>query len=101
MARNLRPIQDRIILKPIPLEEKINGIFLPETSQEKPQLGTVLAVGNGVVENGVRRPLDIAVGDNVLYGKYSGTEIELDGNKVLILREEEILSVVEGEAPAA
>lgn len=98
MALKLRPLNDRVVVKPIEQEEvTASGIFLPETAKEKPQQGEVLAVGPGRFdEDGEKRlPLDVEVGDKVLYAKYGGTEIKLDNDKVLILKESDILAVIE------
>jgi len=99
MALKLRPLNDRIVVKPIEKEETFAGgqLVLPETAKEKPQQGTVLAVGPGRYdEDGEKRiPLDVKVGDMVLFAKYAGTEIKLEGEKVLILKESDILAIVE------
>ena len=93
----IRPLQDRIILKRIPEEQKTKGaIIIPDTAKEKPVEGLVIAVGNGkVLENGKVRPLDIKPGDRVLFSKYAGNEIKIDGEEHLMLREDDILGVVE------
>jgi len=93
----IRPLQDRIIVKRLAEEEKTKGgIIIPDTAKEKPLEGAVIAVGNGrVLEDGKVRPLDIKKGDKVLFGKYAGTEIKLDGVEHLILREEDVLAVIE------
>ncbi len=93
----IRPLQDRIVVKRLAEEEKTKGgIIIPDAAKEKPIEGEVIAVGNGkVLEDGKVRPLDVKAGDRVLFGKYSGTEIKLDGQEHLILREEEILGVIE------
>lgn len=93
----LRPMQDRIIVKRVEEETKTaGGIFIPETAKEKPQQGEVVAVGKGkVTEDGKVLPLDVKVGDKVLFGKYAGTEIKLEGEEFLIMREDDILGVVE------
>ena len=95
---SFKPLGARVLIEPVEQEEiTAGGIVLPETAKEKPQKGTVLAVGPGDRdEDGKRIPLDVKVGDVVLYAKYSGTEIKLDGKKLLILRESDILAVVEG-----
>ncbi len=96
----LRPLSDRIVVKPIEREAKTaSGIILPESAREKPQEGEVIAVGPGARnDKGEHMPLDIKVGDTVLYAKYAGTEVKLNGNeKLLILRESDILAVVEEE----
>jgi chaperonin GroES len=94
----IRPLQDRIIVKRIAEEEKTaGGIIIPDTAKEKPQEGKVTAVGNGKVgEDGKVTPLDVKKGDKVLFGKYAGTEIKIDGEEHLIMREDDILGVIEG-----
>jgi chaperonin GroES len=94
----LKPLGGRVIIEPIEQEEMTaGGIILPETAKEKPQEGNVLAVGPGDRdEKGVRVPMDVKVGDKVLFAKYSGTEVKLDGRKLLIMRESDLLAVVEG-----
>jgi chaperonin GroES len=93
----IRPLQDRIIVKRVQEEEKTKGgIIIPDTAKEKPIEGKVLAVGNGKVqEDGKVRPLDVKAGDRVLFSKYAGTEIKIDGEEHLIMREEDILGVIE------
>ena len=93
----LRPMQDRIIVKRVEEETKTaGGIFIPETAKEKPMEGEVVAVGNGKrTEDGKILPLDVKVGDKVLFGKYSGTEIKVEGQDFLIMREDDILGVIE------
>ena len=94
---NLRPLQDRIIVKRVE-EETVTagGIFIPETAKEKPMQGVIIAVGKGKVgEDGKVRPLDVKAGDKVLFGKYAGTEIKLDGQDFMIMREDDILGVLE------
>jgi len=95
---NLKPLADRPVVEPIEQEEvTAGGIILPETAKEKPQQGKVIAAGPGRVDDkGARVAMEVAVGNRVLYAKYSGTEIKLDGKKVLILRESDILAIVEG-----
>ncbi|HSN92111.1 MAG TPA: co-chaperone GroES [Anaeromyxobacteraceae bacterium] len=94
----IRPLQDRIIVKRVQEEEKTKGgIIIPDTAKEKPIEGKVLAAGNGkVLEDGKVRPLDVKAGDRVLFSKYAGTEIKIDGEEHLIMREEDILGVIEG-----
>lgn len=94
----IRPLQDRVIVKRIQEEEKTKGgIIIPDTAKEKPQEGKVVAVGKGKVnEDGKLTPLDVKVGDRILFGKYSGSEIKIDGDEHLIMREEDILGVIEG-----
>ena len=94
----IRPLQDRVIVKRTEEEQKTKGgLYIPDTAKEKPVEGTVLAVGNGkILDNGEVRPLDVKVGDKVLFGKYSGTEVKLDGDDYLVMREEDIMGVIEG-----
>jgi len=96
MATKIRPLQDRVIVKRVKEEEKTKGgIIIPDTAKEKPIEGEVIAVGNGKVnEEGKLRPVDVKVGDRVLFGKYSGTEVKLDGEEALILREDDIVGVI-------
>ncbi|MCL6611623.1 MAG: co-chaperone GroES [Peptococcaceae bacterium] len=93
----IRPLGDRIVVKPIPQEEKTRGgIFLPETAKEKPQEGKVVAVGPGrVLDSGDRVKIDVKVDDRVLYSKYAGNEVKIDGEEYVILREMDVLGVVE------
>ena len=94
---NLRPLHDRVIVKRME-EERMSagGIVIPDSATEKPIRGEVLAVGNGkILDNGEKRPLDISVGDNILFGKYSGTEVKVDGEELLVMREEDIMAVIE------
>jgi chaperonin GroES len=92
----IRPLHDRIVVRRIEEKETAKGgIIIPDTAKEKPQEGEVLAVGNGkILENGTKIALDVKVGDKILFGKYSGTDIKLDGEDVLILREDEVLAVL-------
>ena len=95
---NIRPLHDRVVIRRME-EERTSpgGIVLPDNATEKPVRGEVLAVGNGkLMENGEVRPLDVKVGDKVLFGKYSGTEIKIDGEDYLVMREEDIMGVLEG-----
>jgi chaperonin GroES len=93
----IRPLQDRIIIKRIEEEEKTKGgIIIPDTAKEKPSEGKVIAVGSGkVTDDGKKIPLEVKVGDRVLFGKYSGTEVKIEGEEHLILREDEIIGIVE------
>jgi chaperonin GroES len=92
----IRPLQDRIILKRVQEEEKSKGgIIIPDTAKEKPQEGKVVAVGKGKVEDGKVIPLEVKVNDRVLFTKYSGTEINIDGEEHLIVREEDVLGIIE------
>ncbi|MFO0675167.1 MAG: co-chaperone GroES [Polyangiaceae bacterium] len=94
---NIRPLQDRVILKRVKEEEKTKGgIIIPDSAKEKPVEGEVIAVGNGkVMDDGTVKKLDVKVGDRVLFGKYSGTEVKIDGEERLIVREDDILGVLE------
>jgi chaperonin GroES len=94
----VRPLHDRIIIQRIEEgEQKVGGIIIPDTAKEKPQQGKVIAVGKGKIEKDGRvTPLDVKAGDVVLFGKYSGQEIKIDGEEYLIMREEEVLGVIEG-----
>jgi chaperonin GroES len=95
---NLRPLHDRVIVKRME-EERTSpgGIVIPDSAAEKPIRGEVIAVGNGkILENGETRALDVKAGDKVLFGKYSGTEVKVDGNDVLVMREDDIMAVIEG-----
>ena len=93
----LKPLGDRLIVRPFAEEETTeSGIFLPETAKEKPQKGTVVAAGDGAIaEDGTRRPLDVSEGDEVLYSKYGGTDITVEGDELLVLRESDILAKVQ------
>jgi chaperonin GroES len=95
---NVRPLRDRLLVKRVEeQEQKIGGIIIPDTAKEKPQQGKVVAAGNGrVTDEGKTLPLDVKAGDTILFGKYAGTEIKIDGEEFLILREDEVLGVVEG-----
>jgi len=100
MSSSIRPLNDRIIVKRIEESEQMRGgLYIPDTAKEKPQEGEVLAVGNGkLLENGTRIAIDLKVGDRVLFGKYAGTEVKLDGEELLILREDDVLGVVQSAA---
>jgi len=97
MALNLKPLGNRLVVEPLEQEEiTAGGIVLPETAKEKPQKGKVLSAGPGDRDDeGKRIPMDVKVGDTVLFAKYSGTEIKLDGKKLLILRESDILAILD------
>jgi chaperonin GroES len=96
METRVRPLHDRIIIRRINAEEKSKGgIIIPDTAQEKPQQGEVVAVGPGRQEDGKTIPLDVHPGDHVLFSKYGGTDIKLDGEEHLILRESEVLGIIE------
>ena len=91
MSVNVKPLADRVLVEPAAAEEKTaGGIIIPDTAQEKPQRGKIIAVGNGKPEE----PLTVKEGDNVLYGKYAGTEINIEGNDYLIMRESDIFAIV-------
>jgi chaperonin GroES len=92
----VRPLHDRLVVRRIEEKETAKGgIIIPDTAKEKPQEGEVVAVGNGkVLDNGTKTTLDVKVGDKILFGKYSGTDIEIDGEDVLILREDDVLAVL-------
>ena len=95
----IRPLQDRVIVRRLEeaVEKSKGGIIIPDTAKEKPQHGKIIAVGKGKVnDDGKLTPLDVKVGDKILFGKYSGSEIKIDGEEHLIMREEDILGVVEG-----
>lgn len=93
---NVRPLGDRVIVKALPQEAKTKGgVILPDSAKEKPQQGEVIAVGNGkILDNGTKLNMEVKVGDKVLYGKYSGTEIKIDGEEYLIVKESEILGII-------
>jgi chaperonin GroES len=94
-ATKIRPLGDRVVVKVVKDEKTAGGIFLPENAQEKPQTGEILAVGPGkVLDNGSRQTVDVAVGDRILFAKYSGTEVKLDGETYLLLAEKDILGVI-------
>ena len=97
---NVRPLHDRILVQRIEEgEQKVGGIIIPDTAKEKPQQAKVVAAGSGKVkEDGGRIPLDVKAGDTILFGKYSGQEIKLDGEEFLIMREDEVLAVIEAGA---
>ncbi len=97
MSLNARPLHDRIIVQRIEEgEQKVGGIIIPDSAKEKPQQGKVISVGNGKVkDDGKRVALDVKSGDTILYGKYSGQEIKLDGEEFLIMREDEVLAVID------
>ena len=94
----IRPLHDRVVVRRVEDERKSpGGIVIPDTAAEKPMQGEVLAAGNGkILESGEIRPLDVKVGDRVLFGKYSGTEVKVEGEDVLVMREDDIMGVIEG-----
>ena len=97
MSKKFRPLHDRLLVKRIEADEKSKGgIIIPDSAKEKPIEGEVIAVGNGkILEDGKLRALEVKVGQKILFGKYSGTEIKIDGNEHVILREEEVLGILE------
>ncbi|PIE54197.1 MAG: co-chaperone GroES [Dethiosulfovibrio peptidovorans] len=94
---NLKPLADRIVVKVVTSEEKTKGgLFLPDTAKEKPQEGEVVAVGSGkVLENGQKLPLELKVGDRIIFSKYAGTEVKIDGDEYVIFSERDVLAVIE------
>ena len=103
MATNIRPLHDRVIIKRIEEGEQIRGgIIIPDTAKEKPMEGEVVAVGEGKYkDDGTRQALDVKQGDRVLFGKYSGSEIKIDGEELLIMREDEILGIIQRSGAAS
>lgn len=98
MSLNLRPLQDRVVVEPLEKEETFAGgeLVLPDTAKEKPQQGAVLAVGAGRMDDdGNRLPMDVSVGDTILFAKYAGTEVKVNGKDLLIIKESDILAIVE------
>ena len=97
-SSKLRPLGDRVVIKPTPREEMTkSGIVLPDTAKEKPQEGSIIAAGPGRLnDDGKREPMDVQVGDKVLYAKYAGTEFKIDGEEYLIVSQKDILAIVEG-----
>lgn len=94
---SIKPLGDRVVVRPQPAEEKTaSGLFIPDTAKEKPQRGEVVSVGPGKVENGIKVDMSVSKGDTVLYGKYSGTEINISDEDLLIMRESDILGIVNG-----
>ena len=101
---NIRPLHDRVVVKRIDedVEKTAGGLYIPDSAKEKPQQGEVIAVGNGKRgDDGKVHPLDVKAGDRILFGKYSGSDIKMDGNEYLIMREDEILGVIEGAGKKA
>ncbi len=93
----IKPLGDRVVVRPKPAEEKTeSGLYIPDSAKEKPQKGTVIAIGPGRVENGTQIDLTVEEGDEILYGKYAGTEVTIDGEDMLIMRENDIFGIVEG-----
>ena len=102
MTVNITPLHDRVLVRRLEqIETAKGGIIIPDTAKEKPQEGEVIAVGAGKLEKGHRVPLDVKAGDRILFGKYTGSEIKIDGQEHLILREEDILGTLKGLAKAA
>ena len=102
MTVNVTPLHDRVLVRRLEEKETAKGgIIIPDTAKEKPQEGEVIAAGAGKIEKGMRVPLDVKVGDRILFGKYTGSDIKIDDQEYLILREEEILAKVSGIAKAA
>ncbi len=94
---SIKPLGDRVVVQPLEAEEKTDsGLYIPDSAQEKPQKGTVVAIGPGRVENGTKVDMTVSEGDEILYGKYAGTEVTLDGAEFLIMRESDIFGVIEG-----
>ena len=94
-ATKVNPLADRVVVKPLEETEQMRGgLYIPDTAKEKPQQGEIVAVGPGRFEKDKRVPMDVKVGDKVLYGKYSGTEVTIDGEQYLILRESDVLAIV-------
>ena len=93
---NFKPVGDRVVIKPVAVEEVTkSGIVLPGTAQEKPQQGEVVAVGEGVYQNGVKIPMEIKVGDKVLYGKFGGIDVKLNGEEYIIMAEQDVLLILQ------
>jgi len=95
-ATRIRPLGDRVVVKVVKQEKTAGGIVLPDTAQEKPQMGEVIAVGPGrILDNGERAKMDVAAGNKILFAKYAGTEVKLDGDEYLLIAEKDILGIVE------
>ena len=93
---NIKPIGDKVVIKPIAVEEVTkSGIVLPGTAQEKPQQGEVIAVGDGIYQNGVKIPMELKVGDRVVYGKFGGIDVKLNGEEVIIMSEKDVLIILQ------
>jgi len=93
----LRPLDDRVVLEPLDAQDKTSGgIYLPDTAKEKPQIGKILSAGPGrLLDDGKRNPMSVKIGDEVIYGKYTGNDVEVEGKKVVILHESDLLGIVE------
>ena len=102
-SMNFRPLHDRVLVKRIESEEKTaGGIIIPDTAKEKPSEGEIIAVGEGTRDDdGKRIPLDVKPGDRILFGKWSGTEVKIDGQELLIMKESDVMGIVEGSSSAA
>jgi chaperonin GroES len=99
---NIRPLQDRLVVRPLPTEEMRGSLIIPDSAQSKPVKGTVLAAGTGrVTESGALLPMNIAVGDVILYGTYSGTPVSIDGEDLLMMREGDVFAVIEKTASSS
>ncbi len=100
---NIRPLQDRILIRRLDSEEEMRGgIVIPDTAKEKPQEGEVVAVGDGkVLDSGQKLEMTVKVGDRILFGKYAGTEVKIDDEELLIMREDEVLGILEGQSVTA
>ena len=96
---HFRPLHDRVVVRRVSAEEKTSGgILIPDTAAEKPVQGKIVAVGKGkILEDGNVRPLDVKVGDKILFGKYGGTEVKIDGEELLVMREEDVMAVIESK----
>ena len=102
MAVKITPLQDRVLVRRLEEKESVKGgIIIPDTAKEKPQEGEVMAIGAGKIEKGHRVPLDVKVGDRILFGKYGGNDIKIDDEEYMILKEDEILAKISGVAKAA
>jgi chaperonin GroES len=102
MAVNITPLHDRVLVRRLEEKETVKGgIIIPDSAREKPQEGEVVAVGAGRMEKGTRIPLDVKPGDKILFGKYSGNDIKIDGEEFMIMKEDEILAKIGGQAKAA
>src|SRR6266567_9117776 len=99
MMNKIRPLHDRVVVKRLDAESKsAGGIVIPDTAGEKPDQGEIVAVGKGkILEDGKVRPLDVKVGDKILFGKYSGTEVKVEGDELVVMREEDVMAVIEGK----
>ncbi len=93
---NIKPLADRVVVKPLPAEEKTKGgLFVPDTAKERPQQGEIVAIGPGrITDEGKKIPIEVKIGDKILYGKYSGTEVNYDGIEYLIMRESDIFAII-------